>query len=133
MAPPRNVLFSLAYNTIVIGKRVIRGRVYWRVEGPHELFPRASLTHYALGPSVFEIQRARVLMTLHLERPLDATEIVHHKDHNSFNDALDNLELISIEDHNKHHHIGLTHTEETKRQIGRSVSRTKGGKYATFY
>lgn len=40
------------------------------------------------------VLRHRLVMAQHLGRCLEAWEIVHHKDHDRGNDALDNLELI---------------------------------------
>lgn len=30
--------------------------------------------------------------------------VVHHKDHNKYNNCVDNLKLMSHKEHNKHHH-----------------------------
>lgn len=40
---------------------------------------------------------------------------VHHRDHNPINNALDNLELLSIADHNAHHRE--TMTEERRQEL----------------
>lgn len=45
----------------------------------------------------------RVVMENHLGRLLDASEIVHHKDGNKFNNNVNNLEVMTNEDHVKHH------------------------------
>lgn len=50
--------------------------------------------------------------------------VIHHKDHNKLNDRLDNLELMTVEEHNKHHHTGLKHSKETKKHM----SEIKAGK-----
>lgn len=121
MAPPRKVLHRLEYNTVVIGWRKLNERIYWRVEGPHVLFPNATLTHYAYNEPVFEVERARMLMAIKLGRPLESHEIVHHKNNNSEEDSEWNLELTTQAEHNKHHKTGTRHSEEVKEQIGRAV------------
>jgi len=50
------------------------------------------------------VRRHRLVMALHLGRPLLDTEIVHHKDHNRKNDDIRNLELYSSKsEHMKEH------------------------------
>jgi len=45
----------------------------------------------------------RLVMTLHLGRPLLKTEIVHHRDGDGLNNALSNLELTDPHNHNAKH------------------------------
>lgn len=49
--------------------------------------------------------------------PIPKGYVIHHKDHNKLNDRLDNLQLMSNDEHTKHHHINKTVTEETKKKI----------------
>jgi hypothetical protein len=49
------------------------------------------------------ITRYRLVMECFLGRPLDHNEVVHHKDGNHTNDAIENLEVMSMSDHIKHH------------------------------
>lgn len=48
----------------------------------------------------------RYLMEKKLGRKLKTTEVVHHKDHDSLNNGLDNLQLMSWSEHTLHHHTG---------------------------
>lgn len=121
MAPPRIPLQIFNGNIVVIGERKQRGRVYWRIEGPHPLFPRATLIHYTFGKPVFEIQRARVIMAAHLGRPLEADEIVHHKNSRKSDDDIENLELTNQGEHNRHHKTGMKHSHETREQTSRTL------------
>ena len=78
--------------------------------------------------------------------PIPEKHVIHHKDHNKLNDRLDNLEMLTISDHMKHHrkdlkgfkgqkmseeqklqhsqwmkenkiNVGKKHSEETKRKM----------------
>lgn len=57
----------------------------------------------------------RVIVEQHLERKLSKSEIVHHKNGNRKDNRLENLELLSISEHIKHHKQGV------KRDKGRFV------------
>lgn len=59
------------------------------------------------GKYVFE---HRVIMEQYLKRKLRPFpyEVVHHKDGNKLNNAIENLELLSLVTHNAHHHKGKT-------------------------
>ncbi len=45
--------------------------------------------------------------------------VVHHKDNNSLNNCLMNLQLLTHSNHTSLHHTGLKHSEETKKRISR--------------
>jgi hypothetical protein len=47
----------------------------------------------------------RIVMEQHLGRPLLKTEIVHHKDHNRLNNAIENLELMRSHKAHREHHV----------------------------
>lgn len=49
------------------------------------------------------IYEHRYLMEKHLGRYLTSFEVVHHKDHNKMNNSIDNLEVLSGEEHSKIH------------------------------
>lgn len=58
---------------------------------------------------------SRVTMGRHLGRPLNSDEIVHHKDHDPTNNAIENLELVSRGEHRRRHpEIGVS-TRLTKK------------------
>ena len=50
------------------------------------------------------VKYARYVMSEYLGRELLPTEVVHHKDGDYNNDAIENLEIMVFGDHNKHHH-----------------------------
>jgi len=45
----------------------------------------------------------RLIMEAHLDRYLEAGEVVHHKDHDKFNNRIENLELTTLSEHTGHH------------------------------
>jgi hypothetical protein len=57
---------------------------------------------YADGTKKTVLQH-REVMEQHLGRTLASAEVVHHKDKNKRNNAIDNLEVISQSDHARHH------------------------------
>lgn len=56
-----------------------------------EIHPDATKDNYIL--------EHRVIMENHLGRLLEKDEIVHHKDHNKRNNSIENLEVMSKEEH----------------------------------
>ena len=50
--------------------------------------------------------RSRIVMEKHLGRYLNSNEVVHHKDENSMNDKISNLELHTFSSHRKIHFCG---------------------------
>lgn len=110
-------IYILPHNIEVIGEYQPSGEnKYWRVRiREHSLFDAKVVS------SGMYIRRSRVVMTSILGRALLETEHVHHKDENVNNDSPSNLELLSADEHNKHHKIGCKHTEESKSKIGTSL------------
>lgn len=45
----------------------------------------------------------RVVVENYLGRVLNATEVVHHKDHNKRNNVIENLEVLDSKEHNRKH------------------------------
>jgi len=50
------------------------------------------------------IMEHRLVMAKHIGRPLKKTEIVHHRDENKTNNHIDNLQIVNLSEHAKHHH-----------------------------
>ena len=59
----------------------------------------------------------RVLMERHLGRKLEPWELVHHKDGNPQNNAIENLELVEWGAHTTEHHKGGRKSEDTRRSL----------------
>lgn len=59
----------------------------------------------------------RVLMERHLGRKLEPWELVHHKDENPQNNAIENLELVEWGAHTAAHHKGGRKSEDARRSF----------------
>jgi len=59
----------------------------------------------------------RVVMEKHLGRRLDPWELVHHKDGNTKNNDISNLEIKDWGIHTVDHHKGLRHAEDSRRSM----------------
>lgn len=59
----------------------------------------------------------RVLMERHLGRKLEPWELVHHKDGNPQNNAIENLEIVEWGAHTSEHHKGGRKSEDARRSI----------------
>lgn len=57
-----------------------------------------------INGKIHKIKRSRAFIQLHLNKKLDQWEIVHHKDKNRQNDALENLEILNNFEHSSKHH-----------------------------
>ena len=69
-----------------------RGYIYVIVKG------------HAMSDSRGRILEHRYVMSEHLGRPLNKDEIVHHIDEDPSNNNIENLELMSTEEHSSFHH-----------------------------
>ncbi len=45
----------------------------------------------------------RIVMENHLDRLLDDDELVHHRNENKKDNGIENLEVMSVAEHNRHH------------------------------
>jgi hypothetical protein len=70
----------------------------------------------------------RYVMMIKLGRPLSSKEQVHHKDKNTLNNALENLEIMSASDHMRHHMVDRpwSRTHHSCVDCGTTVRKHKG-------
>ena len=59
----------------------------------------------------------RWVMEQHLGRKLEPWELVHHKDGDKLNNAIENLEIMEFGTHTKEHSTGSRRSYDTKRSI----------------
>lgn len=62
-------------------------------------------------------RKHRVIMERALKRRLEPWEIVHHKDENPGNNAIENLEIKEFGAHTTEHHDGSRHSYDSKRTM----------------
>lgn len=75
------------------GECIFGGRVYlYRPDHPNKTFGRY-------------VSRARLVMEEYLGRFLSDEEHVHHKNRNTQDDRLENLQVMSASDHGKEHYL----------------------------
>ena len=60
----------------------------------------------------------RLVMELHLNRKLSRRENVHHINGDKTDNRLENLEVIDVAEHARHHSTGRKLSEEAKKKIG---------------
>ena len=86
--------------------------VYMSDDGPIEYKDYGPYSHNAGYPMMIRVYKNgkketilkhRVVMEEHLGRKLGSDEIVHHKNENKLDYSLENLELVTREEHGKHH------------------------------
>jgi len=79
---------------------------------------------------------SRWVMESHIGRELDSDEIVHHIDEDPTNNNIENLVLMTISEHRRHHmtgdrnpFFGEKHTEEFKKWLSESRKGAKNHRY----
>jgi len=60
--------------------------------------------YISMSNSLGYVKYSRLVMARYLSRSLTSGEIVHHKDSNTLNDDISNLQLMSNAEHCRHHH-----------------------------
>lgn len=71
----------------------------------------------AIGTRKLYIAEHRLVMEEHIGRYLTNDEIVHHEDEDTLNNKIDNLILMSVSEHNKHHAYKRNRSENGKFKI----------------
>lgn len=118
--PRKPALYVLPHGIEVIGEYAPNSKCpYWRVRvRPHPFFPDA--------PARFDgcyLRRSRVLLAAKLGRALTSSEHAHHRDEDRGNDTLDNIELLSPAEHNRHHKTGSKHRPESRAKTSATLKR----------
>lgn len=113
-------LYTLPYGIEVIGEYAPRGvNLYWRLRvRPHPFFPDAKISSGGIS-----VRRNRAVMSSILGRAISENEHIHHKDEDRSNDDPSNLELLTADDHNKHHKTGSRHSTDSKARISSGLKR----------
>jgi len=79
-------------------------------------------------------QRAHIIWNEHNpNNPWKKGMVVHHKDEDTLNDAIENLELMTHADHQSLHHKGKIISKETKHKISESVKGEKNHFYGKHF
>lgn len=75
----------------------------------------------------------RIIMEESLGRKLNRNEVVHHINGNKKDNSLENLELMSLSEHSKLHHLGLKLNKEIRNKISLSLRKpySKSQSYCT--
>jgi uncharacterized protein YbdZ (MbtH family) len=122
----KEVIYELPHGIKVVGEYCKKRYVMCYIEA-HHLFPNSKVS--AIGRQT--VQRSRVMMTALLGRTLDRNEHVHHGPLGRQDDSYENISLLPVADHNRHHKLGWKHSLATRDQIAESLlTAYKEGRHA---
>lgn len=116
---PRIPIYELPHGIKVLKEFPISGsnRYVRALIVEHKLFDAKSRR------GVMLVRKSRAVMTSIIGRKLLSNEHVHHKNEDRSDDSPENLELIGSKEHNRHHKLGSSHSDEAKRKIGAGLKR----------
>lgn len=77
----------------------------WR-GGRHIFLSSKRVPYWRITVDGKRVYEHRYLMEQKLGRKLSSTEVVHHINHDSLDNRLDNLQLMTWSEHTLHHHTG---------------------------
>lgn len=87
--------------TVIKGKHVLRHR-------KEQLLKQWKRSNYLLvdlwKDGERDVRSIHVLVYETFIGPIPKGYMVHHKDHDKFNNSIDNLEIMTAKEHNNHHH-----------------------------
>ena len=72
------------------------------------------LHNHPLFPGKTKEKRSRIVMAEYINRMLEINEVVHHKNENKVDDRIENLQLMTDEEHRAYHASKREVSEETK-------------------
>jgi hypothetical protein len=81
-----------------------RGPAHWHYRGGKSHDANGYVTITSKGHVGTGRREHRVVMERYLKRSLNRDEIVHHRDGDKTNNAIENLEVMTRAAHGKHHH-----------------------------
>jgi HNH endonuclease len=118
--PLKPTLYTLPHGIEVIGEYAPKGQnKYWRVRIRHHHFFQG-ITERSGG---IYVRRSRVVLASKLGRPLTTEEHAHHDDENRENDRPENIEIVSPQEHNRHHKIGVRHADDGRQKISKGLKK----------
>ena len=80
-------------------------------------YKQVTVHNHPFFPGRKQVKRSRLVMAEYLGRSLLRTELVHHKNEDTMDDEIDNLELVSRGKHNTCHKSGKHHTAKARKKI----------------
>lgn len=116
---------------VVFDRNELAKAILWHSKKPVAPIKHVFLhgRYYAVSIYDKKIHIHRLLMMYWLQRDLESTDYIHHKDENPYNNLKTNLELMLPSEHQSLHRKGIKLSEEHKRNIGFANKRRKGIKY----